>query len=160
MAILKCKMCGGDILLSEDKTVGTCDHCGSTMTFPRVSDEQKLNLYNRANHFRRQNEFDKAITYDIMAYVTHDADKVVITDTLVDALEFSKVGKGEKGIASVNPAEVVARVAVKEKNDHTANSTVADADEENAPRVLSASAVTNSTAVPAYPSRLLRRTMP
>ena len=62
MAILKCKMCGGDILLSEDKTTGTCDHCGSTMTFPRVSDEQKLNLYNRANHFRRQNEFDKAIT--------------------------------------------------------------------------------------------------
>ena len=53
MAILKCKMCGGDILLSEDKTTGTCDHCGSTMTFPRVSDEQKLNLYNRANHFRR-----------------------------------------------------------------------------------------------------------
>ena len=62
MAILKCKMCGGDIQLSEDKTTGTCDHCGSTMTFPRVSDEQKLNLYNRANHFRRQNEFDKAIT--------------------------------------------------------------------------------------------------
>ena len=62
MAILKCKMCGGDILLSEDKTTGTCDHCGSAMTFPRVSDEQKLNLYNRANHFRRQNEFDKAIT--------------------------------------------------------------------------------------------------
>ena len=60
--ILKCKMCGGDIVLSEDKTTGTCDHCGSTMTFPRVSDEQKLNLYNRANHFRRQNEFDKAIT--------------------------------------------------------------------------------------------------
>lgn len=65
MAILKCKMCGGDILLNEDKTTGTCDHCGSTMTFPRVSDEQKLNLYNRANHFRQQNEFDKAITaYD------------------------------------------------------------------------------------------------
>ena len=62
MAILKCKMCGGDILLSEDKTTGTCDHCGSVMTFPRISDEQKLNLYNRANHFRRQNEFDKAIT--------------------------------------------------------------------------------------------------
>ena len=65
MAILKCKMCGGDIILSEDKTFGTCDSCGSTMTFPKVSDEHKLNLYNRANHFRRQNEFDKAIAaYD------------------------------------------------------------------------------------------------
>lgn len=65
MAVLKCKMCGGDIILSEDKTFGTCDSCGSTMTFPKVSDEHKLNLYNRANHFRRQNEFDKAIAaYD------------------------------------------------------------------------------------------------
>jgi len=27
MAILKCKMCGGDIILSEDKTFGTCDSC-------------------------------------------------------------------------------------------------------------------------------------
>ena len=61
MAIIKCKMCGGDIVLSEDKTYGTCEYCGSTMTFPKVSDEQKLNLFNRANHFRRQNEFDKAI---------------------------------------------------------------------------------------------------
>ena len=65
MAILKCKMCGGDIILSEDKTFGTCDSCGRTMPFPKVSDEHKLNLYNRANHFRRQNEFDKAIAaYD------------------------------------------------------------------------------------------------
>ena len=36
MAILKCKMCGVDILLSEDKTTGVCDHCGSTMTFPGI----------------------------------------------------------------------------------------------------------------------------
>ena len=65
MAIIKCKMCGGDIVLAENKTYGTCEYCGSTMTFPKVSDEQKLNLFNRANHFRRQNEFDKAIAaYD------------------------------------------------------------------------------------------------
>ena len=65
MAIIKCKMCGGDIVLTEDKTYGTCEYCGSTMTFPKVSDEQRLNLFNRANHFRRQNEFDKAIAaYD------------------------------------------------------------------------------------------------
>lgn len=61
MAIIKCKMCGGNIEISADKTYGTCDSCGSTMTFPRVSDEQRLNLFNRANHFRRQNDFDKAI---------------------------------------------------------------------------------------------------
>lgn len=61
MAIIKCKMCGGNIEISTDKTYGTCDSCGSTMTFPKVSDESRVNLFNRANHFRRQNEFDKAI---------------------------------------------------------------------------------------------------
>ena len=61
MSIIKCKMCGGDILLSEDKTYGTCDSCGCTMTLPRAADEQKANLYNRANHYRRQCDFDKAV---------------------------------------------------------------------------------------------------
>ncbi len=61
MAILKCKMCGGDIELSADKTFGTCESCGSTMTFPKVDDEQRANAFNRGNHFRRMGEFDKAL---------------------------------------------------------------------------------------------------
>ena len=60
MAILKCKMCGGDIQ-ATDSAYGTCDSCGSTMTLPKASDERKANLFNRANHYRRQNEFDKAV---------------------------------------------------------------------------------------------------
>ena len=31
------------------------------MTLPRVSDERRANLYNRANHLRRLCEFDKAV---------------------------------------------------------------------------------------------------
>ena len=61
MAILKCKMCGGDIELSADKTFGTCEFCGSTMTFPKVDDEQRAAMFNRGNHFRRIGEFDKAL---------------------------------------------------------------------------------------------------
>jgi tetratricopeptide (TPR) repeat protein len=61
MALLKCKMCGGDIEAAANQTYGTCDHCGSTMTLPKATDEQVTNLYNRANHFRRQNDFDKAM---------------------------------------------------------------------------------------------------
>lgn len=60
MAILKCKMCGGNIQ-TTDNTYGTCDSCGSVMTLPRAVDEQIVNLFNRANHFRRSNEFDRAI---------------------------------------------------------------------------------------------------
>ena len=61
MAVLKCKMCGGDIELSADKTIGVCDSCGSTTTFPKVDDEQRANMFNRGNHFRRSGEFDKAL---------------------------------------------------------------------------------------------------
>lgn len=61
MAIIKCKMCGGDIELSPDKTFGTCDSCGSTMTFPKVDDEQRAAAFNRGNYFRRIGEFDKAL---------------------------------------------------------------------------------------------------
>lgn len=60
--IIKCKMCGGDIEFNPGDTYGQCDHCGSTSTIPKADDEQKLNRYNRANHFRRQCEFDKAVS--------------------------------------------------------------------------------------------------
>ncbi len=59
--IIKCKMCGGDIQFNSGDTVGQCDHCGCTTTFPKLPDEQRTNLFNRANHFRRQCEFDKAM---------------------------------------------------------------------------------------------------
>lgn len=62
MAILKCKMCGGDIQIHSDKTYGTCDSCGSVMTLPKASDDRVANLFNRANHFRRLNNFDKALS--------------------------------------------------------------------------------------------------
>ena len=61
MAILKCKMCGGDIQAKDSAAYGTCASCGTTSTLPKASDERKANLFNRANHFRRQNDFDKAV---------------------------------------------------------------------------------------------------
>ncbi len=61
MAIIKCKMCGGDMELSADKTYGMCEYCGSTMTLPRVDDDQRAAAFNRGNHFRRIGEFDKAL---------------------------------------------------------------------------------------------------
>lgn len=59
--IIKCKMCGGDIIFNPGDTYGRCDSCDSVSTIPQADDENKLNRYNRANHFRRQCEFDKAV---------------------------------------------------------------------------------------------------
>lgn len=38
-----------------------CKHCGTKQTLPRLDDDRRANLYDRANHFRRNNEFDKAM---------------------------------------------------------------------------------------------------
>ena len=36
MAIIKCKMCGGDLELSEDMSVAVCEYCGTKQTVPTV----------------------------------------------------------------------------------------------------------------------------
>ena len=61
MAIFKCKMCGGALEISEDITVAECEYCGTKQTLPKLDDDRRANLYDRANHFRRNNEFDKAM---------------------------------------------------------------------------------------------------
>ena len=60
MSVFKCKMCGGTLEFNQGDTVAVCDYCGTKQTLPRLDDERKANLYDRANHFRRNNEFDKA----------------------------------------------------------------------------------------------------
>ena len=61
MSIFKCKMCGGTIEFEPGATVGVCDSCGTKQTLPRLDTDRKSNLYDRANHFRRNNDFDKAM---------------------------------------------------------------------------------------------------
>ncbi len=61
MAIYKCKMCGGALEINNNETVATCEYCGTQQTLPKLDDDKRANLYDRANHFRRNNEFDKAM---------------------------------------------------------------------------------------------------
>ena len=61
MAIFKCKMCGGAIDVASGASVIECEYCGAKQTLPKLDDERRANLYDRANHFRRNNEFDKAM---------------------------------------------------------------------------------------------------
>ena len=39
MAILKCKMCGGDLEINEGVFVATCEYCGTKQTVANVDDE-------------------------------------------------------------------------------------------------------------------------
>ena len=60
MAVIKCKMCGGDLVLVEGQSVAECEYCGSRQTVPAADNEKKLTLFARANRLRTACEFDKA----------------------------------------------------------------------------------------------------
>ena len=60
MAIIKCKMCGGDLNIEAGMTVAKCEYCGTLQTVPTADNEKKLTLFARANRLRAACEFDKA----------------------------------------------------------------------------------------------------
>lgn len=67
MAVFKCKMCGGTLNIENGETVAECEFCGRKQTIPKLDDEKRANLYDRANHFRRTNDYDKAMgIYEII----------------------------------------------------------------------------------------------
>lgn len=61
MSVFKCKMCGGALEVQSGDSVAVCEYCGTKQTLPKLDDDRKANLYDRANHFRRNNDFDKAM---------------------------------------------------------------------------------------------------
>ena len=61
MAVFKCKMCGYSLDVDENTSIVMCEACGSKQTVPTFRDEMTRGLYDRASHFRRNNEFDKAL---------------------------------------------------------------------------------------------------
>lgn len=61
MAVFKCKMCGASLDVKLGDKVVLCEYCESQNTLPNLDDEKRMNLYDRANHFRRKNEYDKAM---------------------------------------------------------------------------------------------------
>ena len=61
MSIYKCKMCGGALEIGDSDSVAVCEYCGTKQTVPKLDSEKRANLYDRANHFFRNDEFDKAM---------------------------------------------------------------------------------------------------
>ncbi len=68
MAVFKCKMCGGTMEVDANATVAVCEYCHTRQTLPRISTDKKQMLYDRAEHFRSANDFDKA--YSLYEQIT------------------------------------------------------------------------------------------
>lgn len=101
--ILKCKMCGGD-LENIGAQVATCLYCGSKQILPKSSSEKKANLYDRANHYRSINEFDKAAAVYEQALAEDTADAEIYWDLVLCTygVEYVEDPLTKKRIPTVN----------------------------------------------------------
>ena len=107
MAAFKCKMCGGDLIIEQGSTVAECEYCGSKQTLPKLDDDRRANLYDRANHFRRNNEFDKAagIYEQILNEDTTDAEAYWSLVLCQYGIEYVEDPATHKRVPTVNRAQ-------------------------------------------------------
>lgn len=107
MAVMKCKMCGGDLILTDGQSVAECEYCGTKQTLPKLNDDRRANLYDRANHFRRSNEFDKAMgMYErILSEDTTDAEAYWSLVLCRYGIEYVEDPATHKRLPTVNRAQ-------------------------------------------------------
>ena len=107
MSIFKCKMCGGTLEIQSGSTVAECEYCGAKQTLPRLDDERRVNLYDRANHFRRNNEFDKAsaIYEQILAEDNTDAEAYWSLVLCRYGIEYVEDPTSHRRVPTVNRAQ-------------------------------------------------------
>lgn len=60
MATFRCRMCGGTFDVNNE-TVTTCVYCGMQQTVPRLNDDNRANMYDWANYFLWNNQYDEAM---------------------------------------------------------------------------------------------------
>ena len=109
MAIFKCKMCGGALEINNSESVATCEYCGTQQTLPKLEDDRRANLYDRANHFRRSNEYDKAmgIYEKILMEDNTDAEAYWSLVLCRYGIEYVEDPASHKRIPTVNRAQFV-----------------------------------------------------
>lgn len=98
MAVFRCKMCGGDLELTDNSTVCECIYCGTKQTVPQINDEKIANLFNRANQLRMVNRFDEAkkIYEDILLENNNSAEAhwgVILCKYGIEYVDDSNTGK-------------------------------------------------------------------
>lgn len=104
MAIFKCKMCGGDLNVTDGATVCTCAYCGTKQTLPKLDDEKRVAMFERANYFWRNNEFDKAMGIYEMVLATDDTDAEAYWSIVLCryGIEYVEDPKSHKRVPTVN----------------------------------------------------------
>lgn len=125
MNVFKCKMCGGSLNIDNER-VATCEYCGSQQTIPKLEDERIANLYDRANHFRRNNEYDKAMgLYEqILLEDNSDAEAYWSLVLCRYGIEYVEDPTSHKRIPTVNRAQFVSILVDEDYKSAIKNATI------------------------------------
>ena len=123
MIVYKCKMCGGNLNIQEGEKTAVCEYCGTQQTVPSTDDEKKANLFNRANHFRRNSEFDKAkeIYEHILDEDSNDAEvywSIVLCKYGIEYVEDPVTGERKPTINRVQPLSILQDADYKMTLEH------------------------------------------
>lgn len=104
MSVLKCKICGGTLEITGEASVCVCQYCGTKQTLPKLSDDHRSALYERADHFRRNSDFDKAINIyeQILNEDNSDAEAYWSLVLCRYGVEYVEDPKSNNRIATVN----------------------------------------------------------
>ncbi len=107
--VFKCKMCDAILSIQEGDSVAVCEYCGSAQSLPRFSDEKMLNLFERAGHYRSNNEFDKAqaLYEEILESGIKDPDIYWSVILCKYGVEYVEEEDGNKRVPTVNRTQTV-----------------------------------------------------
>lgn len=99
-----CKMCAGALEIQDNSGVCTCNFCGTMQTVPHISDEKRIRLFERAEHLRKNNEFDKAIAVvdEILNEDSSDAEAYWLRTLCNYGIEYVDDNKTGKKVPTVN----------------------------------------------------------
>ncbi len=104
MSVFKCKMCGATLNIPKDTNVFKCEYCDTEQTVPIINSQEKEELYDRANYFFHNNEYDKAakIYEDISNLDPHDPESYFMFSLCKYGIEYVEDPKSKKRIPTLH----------------------------------------------------------
>ena len=105
----KCKMCGGVLTPVGKEKIITCAYCGTKQTLPCPDSERIAGLYEKADGYRRNLEFDKALALyeEILNEDSTDAECYWLALLCEFGIEYVEEAAGAKRIPTINRMQPV-----------------------------------------------------
>ena len=93
--------------IQDGSSVAVCSSCGTKQTIPKLDNETRVNLYDRANHFRRNNDYDKAMSIyeQLLAADKTDAEAYWSIVLCKYGIEYVEDPKTRKMVPTINRAQ-------------------------------------------------------